>query len=118
MNIMDSWRVCLAYYAQKMEDKTYLLLGRDHKPLGCLGNSGSNWNEHPIGYVLTGLTSQIAAEISYCGDPNVERIYFYNGSCQPWRGKKYAEAHDKRVTMFLALARNVLRPERRAEGSG
>ena len=118
MNDIESWRVFLPYYAHRLKDNTYILIGRDHNPIGCLESRGLKWEHHPVVYKIERLTPQLAAQMSYCRDPNVERIYFYNGSCQPWRGEKYAEAHDKRVTMFLALARNVLLLSAARRGSG
>jgi hypothetical protein len=119
MDNIESWRVFLPYYAHRLEDNTYIIIGRDHKPLGCLENSWSwsKWEDHPIVYIIEGLTPQLAAQMSCRRDPNIERIYFYNGNRPPWRGKKYFDAHDKRVTKFLALARSVVRPERGAKGS-
>jgi hypothetical protein len=79
MNDIESWRVFLPYYADRVEDNTYILLGRNHEPLGL--EKGSK-RKHPIVYVVKGLTPQMAAQISCRRDPDIERIYFYNGNCR------------------------------------
>jgi hypothetical protein len=107
----------LPYYAHILKANTYILIGRDHNPIGCLESRWLKWEHHPVVYTIEGLTPQLAAQMSCRRDPNIERIYFYNGECPPWRGKKYFDAHDKRVAKFLALARRVMRPERGAKDS-
>ena len=102
------------YCAQMLEDGTYILLGRERKPVGCIANGWANLEEYQIGYEVEGLTSKMAAEMSWNRDLNVECIYFYNDRTAPWRGKRESEAYDKRVARFLGLARLVVRFQRGA----
>jgi hypothetical protein len=76
MTNIDPWRVFLPYYAHRLKDNTYILIGRDHKPLGCLESSWSwsEWEHHPVVYTIEGLTPQLAAQMSCRRDPNIERI--------------------------------------------
>ena len=106
--MIDVERVFLPYCAQKLADSTYVLIGRDYKPLGWIESCWSDWEKHPIVYAIEGLTTQIAAEISYKGDPDVERIYFYNDACPPWRGIKERKAYEKRLAKLFELPVRLL----------
>jgi hypothetical protein len=116
--VIDVLRVFLPYCAQKLKDGSYILLGREYKPVGSLETGWSEWEEHPIVYEVEGLTPKMAAELSWNRNSNVERIYFYNDGCRPWDSKKHFEAYDKRVAKFLGLVWPVVMPERGATGLG
>ncbi len=120
--MIDVERVSLPYCAQKLEDGTYVLIGRDYKPLGCIETDWSDWEKHPVVYAIEGLTPQMAAKLSWKGDPDVQRIYFYNDGCQPWRGIKERKAYEKRLAKLFELPVRVItrhseHPERSATAS-
>src|SRR5262245_28557152 len=103
-------RVFLPYCAQNLGGNTYVLIGRDYKPIGLPTREWSEWEYHPVLYEIDDLTPKAATEISWDRDPNTDRIYFYIDRCAPWCGPKAFAAYEARLTKFLELSiRPVLR---------
>ncbi len=113
------WRVFLPYCAQKLKNGSYILLGRDHKPVGCLETRWSKWEEHPIVYEVEGLTPKMAAQLSWNRNSNVERIYFYNAAADLGAAKSILKRTTSELRSFWRLPGAVVCPSgvRRASAS-
>src|SRR5689334_7028475 len=103
MQRLDPLRVFLPYCAHRVGPNTYVLLGRDYKPVGCITEGWSHYEEHPITYEIEGLTPEFAADVSCSGSVDVERIYFFRDGREPWRGKRELKAYQKRLARFVEL---------------
>jgi hypothetical protein len=112
MEDIEPHRVFWPYCAQRIGEDNYVLLGRDYKPVGIITKDWVHYEQHPIVYEVEGLTPDVAAQISFEGSTNVERIYFFDDRSAPWRGEPELKAYEKRLAQFLALlvVRSLKRP--------
>ncbi|MCQ4267374.1 hypothetical protein NAV28_09110 [Pseudomonas stutzeri] len=91
------------YCLDRLEDGSYVLLNRNYKPIGFMTGEWINYEEHPIGMRLPGLTEQLAAELDARGRANLDRIYFYNDGCVPTDGNENMQAYLARLAKLMAL---------------
>ena len=97
-------RVFLPYCAQRLNGDTYILVGRDYKPIGLPQDGWVKWSDHPLVYEIADLNPAAARAISWNRDANTDWIYFYNDGCAPWLGAKALAAYEERLAKFLELS--------------
>jgi len=102
----------LPYCIDRQEDGSYVVLNRDHKPIGFFTYGIADYDKYPIQYRLKWLTAAIAKKISHKGSDDLSRIYLYDDGCNPANGKAADwEAYQRRLQV---LSRVVVRNEPKA----
>lgn len=92
------------YCLQRQSDGNYLPLNRAYAPIGCDGSKVYQYNELPG--VRLNMTPEIAARLSYAGDPDERRIYLYIDSCGPWQNDETAAAYAQRLELLESIKAN------------
>src|SRR5215831_17480923 len=93
-------RRLFVYCAHKCRDGKYILLDRFYKPVGWIGDVWADYEAWPRRFAVQ-ITPQMAAKMSYKGSDDVDRIWFFNDSCPPWRDDKNRKAYLKRLELFF-----------------
>lgn len=55
------------YCIVKEEDGTYIITNRNYKPIGFMTGEWVNYEDHPVGVKIKGLTPKKAAQLDYQG---------------------------------------------------
>jgi hypothetical protein len=105
MQLNRAFEIFLPYCAKRIADGRYVLLNRCHAPIGCPTAYTYVPEGNPITLETGVLTPQFAASVSAISDPNVERIYLYNSSCEPWSGSEHQDGYGTRLNSLLDRAR-------------
>lgn len=83
MPLIDFRCVFLPYCLHKQEDGRYVVLNREHKPVGFFTREFVNYDEHPVAVGLEDIGPATAAKLSWDGDENTDEILLYNDGCVP-----------------------------------
>lgn len=81
----------------------YVLVNRDYKPLGFTASRFETYANYPIEVSFKKLTPAVAAQLSYKGAPDLERIYLYGDSCTPSGDLDHIRAYLDRLAILMAL---------------
>lgn len=103
MPLGDVRSVHLPYCIERQSDGTYVVLNREHKPLGFKTGRHLDYAAYPISVKLRGLGAVTTAKISYNGSSDLSRIYLYNDGCIPTRSSTHMAAYLKRLAQFAKL---------------
>jgi len=91
------------YCLDRQEDGSYVLLNRNYKPIGFMTESWVNYEEHPVGVMLKGMTAKLAAELDIRGRDNLDRIYLYSDGSTPTGSQEDMQAYLGRLTKIMSL---------------
>jgi hypothetical protein len=105
----DSRQIFLPYCLDRLTDGRYIVLNRFYKPLGIASSEWVVYEEHPSVCVLKGLTELRAQKMSWRGESDLERIYFYNDGCVPTDSAENWKAYSARLDVFSKLTVDVKR---------
>lgn len=104
--------VFLPYYLQRMPDGKYVVVNRNHKPVGFRTDSHIEYDEFPVAVKFLGLGPETAKKLSVHNDPNLSRIYLHDGAKKaPAYGGEALEAYIKRLRILMDLKIEVKYPE-------
>ena len=95
--------VCLPYCLDRQPDGTYVALNREYKPIGFCTREVIKYEDYPVCLRLMGIGPVKAAELSYKGKPDTERIYLYNDGCDPRKGPEYWKKYADRLKKIAKL---------------
>lgn len=91
------------YCLDRQEDGSYVLLNRNYKPIGFMSDEWVNYDEHPVGVNIKGLTPNIAAGLDARGREELDRIYLYNDGYIPTDSAESMQAYLARLAKLMAL---------------
>src|SRR5690606_41622482 len=66
------------YCLDRQEDGSYVLLNRNYKPIGFMTESWVNYEEHPVGVMVKGMTAELAAELDIRSRDKLDSIHLYS----------------------------------------
>jgi hypothetical protein len=73
-------RPYLPYCLQQVDDRTFIWVNRDYKPLGIIPEDYVDYHDYP--WLVVGAAEPVAA---------MGWIYLFDDGCPPWRNRKTAE---------------------------
>ena len=91
------------YCLMKQTDGSYVMTNRNYKPIGFMIGEWVDYNEHPVGVNIKGLTAKVAGTLSARGSEELDRIYLYNDGCIPTNDQKSMDAYLARLGKLMAL---------------
>lgn len=94
------------YALQQLDDKSWVILDRNYKPMGFGINEFVNYEEYiKPEFRIKSITAAQASRLSCESDPHHEGlIYLYTDSCTPTSGeKRHMEEYLKRLVTLMKL---------------
>jgi hypothetical protein len=103
MNIVDFRYVYLPYCLQKQPNGGYVVLNRDHKPLGFATDNFITYDEFPVTAKIEGITSKLAKQLSYDNSDDVDMIYLYTNDTNPVLSAENMRAYSDKLALLATL---------------
>lgn len=104
MPISNTRAIYFPYCLQQLEDKSWVVLNRNYKPLGSGTQEYVTYNEVPASFRIAKITASQAAALAYDGVADDEgRIYLYQDACIPTSSDKEMAAYQKRLAVLMKL---------------
>lgn len=94
--------IFMPYCVKRLTDGRYIVLNRRYKPLGIRGSEHISYEDHPSA-VRIKITKSQACKISHNGSEDLERIYLYDDSSIPAKGKDNLHGYMERLHVFMQL---------------
>ena len=92
------------YCLHQRNDKLWVILNRNYKPLGTMNDDWSDYEALPAEMCIKSISSAQAKKISYSGESdNTFRIYLYDDGCIPTDSKINMEAYLNRLSVLMKL---------------
>lgn len=101
MYMHDVRSAFLPYCLIRTKPGHYAVLNREYKPLGQITDKWADYSQHSVR--IKGIGPAMAKRLSAKGDPDLERIYFYNDGCIPTRNAEAAKSYFKRLAILARL---------------
>ncbi len=98
-------RVFLPYCVEAVPGVGHVVLNRNYKPLGM--DTRERIDYAPFAVRLRGLTSAVAAKISWQGLGHLDRIWLYDDTCVPTRSAVNWRAYAERLAVLAKLGVEV-----------
>lgn len=95
--------VHLPYCIQRQPDGRYVILNRDYKPLGFRTQERVEYGDYPVSVKLKGLTKRLAAQLSWEGSSDLDKIHLYDDGCVPTDSAKKMQAYMQRLSILAKL---------------
>ena len=103
MPLGDFRSVYLPYCLKKQEDGTYLVLNREHNPVGFNTKDHIVCEEYPVSSRLMGIGAATAKKLSYDESESTECIYLYNDRCVPTHSSENMNAYLRKIKILAKL---------------
>lgn len=72
--------VYMPYCLERLKDGRYLVVNREYKPVGFFTEAAiPNREEYPVACAILGITPEVATQLSWNGDKNIDKIYLHDG---------------------------------------
>jgi hypothetical protein len=103
MNITNTRAIYFPYCLKQLEDKTWVLLNRNYKPLGT--DSIVKYEDIPESFRIAKITPKQAQALSFESVSEAKgTIYLYDeGRTVPTGSKKNMDAYLKRLSVLITL---------------
>jgi hypothetical protein len=96
------------YCLQRLDDKTWVILNRNYKPLGWSSKEWANYEDIDVAFRIRQITMAQARKISYTGEVDDKtRIYLYDDSCIPTAGQKHMTAYLDKLAILMRLKLSI-----------
>ncbi len=99
----DILAIHFPYCLRKRNDKLWVILNRNYKPVGSCDEKYIDYNTLPANLCIKNITSARAKRLSYSGESDRNAIYLYNDDCVPTSSKKAMDAYLARVAVLILL---------------
>lgn len=103
MKIKNVREVYFPYCIEKQKDGSWVVLNRDHKPVGFNTIEWIDYEEHPVSMKIKGLGPATLRKLSWNDDEPGDRVYLYNDSCPPTRSAKAMSLYFEKLAILLKL---------------
>lgn len=113
MSLFDVLSVHLPYCVKRLENKQFIVLNREYKPVGFKTRNHVYYEKYPISVTIKGLTPKKLAKISHDGKVWNDRmvhpdgkvvesltIYLYDDGCNPVNGVKHMKSYLTRLSIL------------------
>lgn len=97
----------LPYCLEKLPNGKWAALNREYKPVGFCTRERIEYNDHPIGMPLKGLTAALVGKAAVSGSLDEGRFYLYNDACVPTHDPASLAAYLERLSLLMHLELDV-----------
>jgi uncharacterized protein (UPF0248 family) len=103
MPITEFRKIYLPYCLKKQDDGSFIVLNRNHKPIGFTTNEDLVYEDYPISARIKGLTEKAIKKIAYNGVMTDDGfITLYNDACIPTKSKANMQKYLERLELLAA----------------
>jgi len=104
MSVLNSRAIYFPYCLHQLDDKSWIVLNRNHKPLGSGPAAFANFEDIDPEIRIARITPNQARQLSSLGDAGgAGRIYLYNDGCIPTDNRKNMAGYLKRLSVLMKL---------------
>lgn len=108
MAAQPAWRFFLPYCLQQLEDKSYIVLNRNYKPLGQMTNDYVIYEREDR--IQLKLTKKLIQALSWNGSSDEKTIYLYSDSTHPYSSAAHTAAYFARLERLMKLSAPRAKP--------
>lgn len=103
MALNDFKSIYLPYCIVRQEDKSFVVLNREYKPLGFRVIEHIEYGKYPISARIPEITPELAVKISWNESPNTDKIFLYNDKTNPVSSDENMEAYLAKLAILATL---------------
>lgn len=95
--------VLFPYFLDRQADGSWVVLNRNHKPLGLNTSQFVEYGDYPVAIRLNGLTPATLRALSCTDDASGDRIYLYRDECAPTTSPRAMVDYLRKLELLLTL---------------
>lgn len=93
----------LPYCIKRLEDRRYIVLNRNYKPVGFTTREHLDYASYPVAVRLEGLNQLVASKLFHCGSTSLDEIWLYDDGSIPTRSSENMDAYLERLKIFAEM---------------
>ena len=103
MPLTDIRSIHFPYCPKRQRDGKYVVLNREHKPLGFKTSDHINYDDYPIAVELEEMTANLATRLSCKGSADLADIFLYDDGCIPTSNRANMQQYLARLEILATL---------------